>query len=85
MPSLAINTILSYGVSTEYVMSGSHEQPTEWATVSPIDRDMARPGVFMFFTHTLYGPENRPLQSCACCTLPYLLHILAFSLFESGL
>jgi len=53
IPSLAINTILSFGVKIVYVYSGSHEQPTECATVSPIDLDIANPGLFTFFTHTL--------------------------------
>jgi len=79
IPSLAINTILSHGVNIVYVYSGSQEQPTEWATVSPIDLDIASPGLLTFFTHTLWGPLNLPLQSWAWATFPPLLRILYFS------
>ena len=85
IPSLASMTILSWGFSTVYVISGSQEHPTECATVSPSDLDIASPGLLIFFTHTLWGPLNRPRQSWACMTLPPMAQTLAFSFGLSGL
>ena len=85
IPSEANSTILSWGWRIVWVMSGSQLHPTEWATVSPIERDIARPGELMFLTHILWGPENLPLQSWACNTLPPLFWTLVFSLGLSGL
>lgn len=85
IPSEANRTILSEGFNIVWLISGSQEQPTEWATVSPIDLDIAKPGEFTFFTQTLCGPLNLPLQSWACRTLPPLDWTLAFSLGSSGL
>ena len=61
MPSLANKTILSFEFKTDCVISGSHAHPTECATVSPIDLDIASPGLFRFLTQTRYGPLNLPL------------------------
>jgi hypothetical protein len=85
IPSEANKTILSEGVSILCDISGSQEHPTEWATVSPIDLDIASPGEFTPLTHTLYGPLNLPRQSCAWRTLPPLFYTLYFSLVSSGL
>ena len=79
MPSLAIKTILSFGFKTENVTSGSQAHPTECAIVSPMDLDMANPGLFKFLTQTLCGPLNLPLQSWAAATFPPAVIIRYFS------
>lgn len=53
MPSEAKRTILSYWVRILCEISGSQEHPTEWATVSPIDLDIASPGELTPLTQTL--------------------------------
>lgn len=85
IPSLASSTILSNGVKALYVMSGSHAHPTECATVSPKDLDIASPGLFTFLTQTLWGPLNLPRQSCAYTTFPPIFMTLYISFGVSGL
>jgi hypothetical protein len=60
-PSLAITTNLSFSVSVISVTSGSGITPTEWATLSPIDLDIAKPGMSSYLTHTHLGPNSSPL------------------------
>jgi hypothetical protein len=44
-------------------LPGSGITPTDAATRSPKDLDIARPGIFSFFSHTLCGPIGSPLGS----------------------
>lgn len=65
--------------------SGSGETPTDWATESPIDQLMARPGMFSVLSQTRWGPIGKPFGSQKGSTLPPDFLILNSSSFQSGL
>ena len=60
-PSLAMTIILSLSYNTISPSSGSHETPTEWATLSPRLRDMASPGISSLGSQTRWGPTAAPV------------------------
>lgn len=59
--------------------------PIFLATISPIDRLIAKPGIFSFYNQTHNGPTNSPKWFLTFSILPYLESILLFSEFFSGL
>ena len=62
-PSLAIIINLSSGYKSKLRTSGSGLTPTDAATKSPRDLDIAKPGMFSFLSQTLYGPSGLPFSS----------------------
>ncbi len=68
-----------------YFIVGSVITPNEWATLSPNDLDIAKPGDDNIGDHTLAGPTDSPLKSLKCSTFPPLLLILIRSFGSSAL
>lgn len=67
------------------LLPGLEITPTDYATKSPNDLDMANPGISCFFNQTLYGPTDYPDGVLSFLILPPAFEILAFSSFSSGL
>jgi len=65
--------------------SGSGETPTDYATESPIDLLIAKPGMFSVQSQTRCGPIGRPLGSQNGSTLPPDFQIQNSSSLRSGL
>mmetsp|Transcript_1031 Transcript_1031/g.2153 ORF Transcript_1031/g.2153 Transcript_1031/m.2153 type:complete len:298 (+) Transcript_1031:698-1591(+) len=59
-PSLASTTKLCCSDLSQIATDGMEVTPTECATSSPIDRDMARPGESSLASHTRCGPMSSP-------------------------
>lgn len=60
------------------------ETPTEWATWSPKERDIASPGTY-WLDHTLNGPVWFPIWSLKASILPPECTILSASSYILGL
>jgi hypothetical protein len=72
------------------LISGSWVTPTVLATRSPRDLVIARPGAYLFFSQTLFGPKNYGFifpwgTILDCSILPLDFLILLASSFSSGL
>mmetsp|Transcript_28903 Transcript_28903/g.42845 ORF Transcript_28903/g.42845 Transcript_28903/m.42845 type:complete len:273 (-) Transcript_28903:444-1262(-) len=83
-PSEAIMRHSCSDVIVAVVISGVDMMPASWPTVSPKERDMARPGTSMFPSHTRGGP-SMPSSYLMANTRPPLASIRAFSAGKSGL
>lgn len=67
------------------LMSGIGLTPAIAPHESPSDRDMARPGILSFLSHTLGGPFERPNASLKGSTRPLHFVIRSCSSFNVGL
>mmetsp|Transcript_25392 Transcript_25392/g.47718 ORF Transcript_25392/g.47718 Transcript_25392/m.47718 type:complete len:334 (-) Transcript_25392:48-1049(-) len=84
-PSVATRINLSVaGSSSRSKNSGSLMTPAVWATASPRERDMARPGTSMCPSHTRGGPSI-PSSYSTAKTRPPALMMRFFSSGVSGL
>jgi len=84
-PSDASRMNWSNSVSVYSIISGSGITPTDYATLSPIDLDMASPGTSSSWTQTLKGPIGSPFMSLKASTLPFCSIIRLYSSCSSGL